>query len=64
MRPLAADRMATGHVAIAAVAPSVGYESQSAFGAAFECSCSHNPRQFAKASAPGGAWHVCMVMLV
>ena len=49
---LAADRLSTGRVSIAAVAPSVGYESESAFGAAFKRTFGHSPRQFARAASP------------
>ena len=48
---LAADRLASGRVSIAAVAPAVGYESESAFGAAFKRTFGHSPREFAKAVA-------------
>jgi AraC-like DNA-binding protein len=46
---LAADRLATKGMTIASVAPMVGYESESAFGAAFRRVIGHPPRQFAKA---------------
>lgn len=46
---LAADKLANGRVPIAVVAPSVGYESESAFGAAFKRVIGHPPRQFARA---------------
>lgn len=48
---LAADRLASGRVSIATVAPSVGYEFESAFSAAFKRSFGHSPREFAKAVA-------------
>jgi AraC-like DNA-binding protein len=48
---LAADRLATGRVSIAAVAPAVGYESESAFSAAFKRTFGHSPREFSKAIA-------------
>ena len=48
---VASDRLANGGVSIAAVAPTVGYESESAFGAAFKRVMGHSPRQFAKATA-------------
>lgn len=48
---LAADRLANAGMSIAAVAPTVGYESESAFGAAFKRSIGYSPRQFAKAAA-------------
>ncbi|WP_076070952.1 AraC family transcriptional regulator [Sphingomonas montana] len=48
---VAADRLASGRVSIATVAPTVGYESESAFGAAFKRSFGHSPREFAKAVA-------------
>ena len=48
---LAADRLASGRVSIATVAPAVGYESESAFSAAFKRSFGHSPREFAKALA-------------
>jgi len=50
---VAADRLASGRVSIATVAPSVGYESDSAFGAAFKRMIGHSPRQFAKGLAVG-----------
>ena len=46
---VAADRLASGRVAIATVAPAVGYESESAFGAAFKRTFGHSPREFTKA---------------
>jgi AraC-like DNA-binding protein len=48
---LAADRLASGQVSIATVAPAVGYESESAFSAAFKRSFGHSPREFTKAVA-------------
>ena len=48
---LAADRLASGRVSIATVAPAVGYESESAFGAAFKRTFGHSPREFSKAVA-------------
>ena len=48
---VAADRLAAGRVSIATVAPAVGYESESAFSAAFKRSFGHSPREFAKALA-------------
>ncbi len=48
---LAADRLANGGLPIALVAPAVGYESESAFGAAFKRVMGYSPRQFAKAAA-------------
>jgi len=47
---LASDRLASGG-SIAVVAPTVGYESESAFGAAFKRVMGYSPRQFAKAAA-------------
>lgn len=44
---LAADRLANQGMTIAAVAPLVGYESESAFGAAFRRVIGHSPRRFA-----------------
>ncbi|AQR63121.1 AraC family transcriptional regulator [Brevundimonas sp. LM2] len=46
---LAADRLATGRVSIATVAPSVGYESESAFSAAFKRTFGGSPSAFARA---------------
>lgn len=46
---IAADRLAEGRVPIAVVAPAVGYESESAFGAAFKRVLGHSPRQFTNA---------------
>ena len=46
---LAADRLASGRVSIATVAPAVGYDSESAFSAAFKRSFGHSPREFSKA---------------
>jgi AraC-like DNA-binding protein len=48
---VAADRLAHGGMSIALVAPTVGYESESAFGAAFKRVMGYSPRQFAKAAA-------------
>ena len=48
---VASDRLATGGMPIAVVAPTVGYESESAFGAAFKRVIGTSPRQFAKATA-------------
>ncbi len=48
---VAADRLANGGMPIALVAPTVGYESESAFGAAFKRVMGYSPRQFAKAAA-------------
>lgn len=48
---VASDRLANGGMPIALVAPTVGYESESAFGAAFKRVMGYSPRQFAKASA-------------
>lgn len=48
---LAADRLASGRVSVATVAPAVGYESESAFSAAFKRSFGHSPREFSKALA-------------
>jgi AraC-like DNA-binding protein len=48
---VAADRLATGGGPISLVAPSVGYESESAFGAAFKRVMGYSPRRFAKAAA-------------
>lgn len=45
---IAADRLANGGMPIAVVAPAVGYESESAFGAAFKRVIGYSPRQFAK----------------
>jgi AraC-like DNA-binding protein len=47
---IAAERLSQGNMSIATVAPSVGYESESAFGAAFKRVMGCSPRQFAKAS--------------
>lgn len=47
---LAADRLATRGTPIAVVAPAVGYESESAFGAAFKRVIGTSPRQFTKAT--------------
>jgi AraC-like DNA-binding protein len=48
---VASDRLANGGMPIALVAPTVGYESESAFGAAFKRVIGTSPRQFAKATA-------------
>lgn len=48
---VAADRLANSGMPIAVVAPIVGYESESAFGAAFKRVMGYSPRQFAKANA-------------
>lgn len=48
---VAADRLANAGMSIAVVAPTVGYESESAFGAAFKRVIGYSPRQFAKAAA-------------
>ena len=48
---LAADRMSNGGMPISVVAPIVGYESESAFGAAFKRVIGYSPRQFARAPA-------------
>jgi AraC-like DNA-binding protein len=48
---VASDRLANGGMSIAIVAPTVGYESESAFGAAFKRVIGYSPRQFAKATA-------------
>jgi AraC-like DNA-binding protein len=48
---VAAERLASGGQSISAVAPAVGYESDSAFGAAFKRVIGRSPRQFAKAAA-------------
>ena len=45
---LAADRLANAGMPIALVAPTVGYESESAFGAAFKRVFGHSPKQYAK----------------
>lgn len=45
---VASDRLANAGMPIALVAPSVGYESESAFGAAFKRVTGFTPRQFAK----------------
>ena len=47
---VASDRLANAGMSIAAVAPLVGYESESAFGAAFKRVMGYSPRQFAKAA--------------
>ena len=48
---VASDRLANAGMPIAVVAPTVGYESESAFGAAFKRVIGYSPRQFAKATA-------------
>lgn len=48
---IAADRLANAGTPIAVVAPMVGYESESAFGAAFKRVIGYPPRQFARATA-------------
>jgi len=48
---VASDRLANRGMSIAVVAPTVGYESESAFGAAFKRVLGTSPRQFAKATA-------------
>ncbi len=48
---VASDRLANGGMPIALVAPTVGYESESAFGAAFKRVMGYSPRQFAKAAS-------------
>jgi AraC-like DNA-binding protein len=48
---LAADRLANGGMPISVVAPTVGYASESAFGAAFKRVIGEPPRQFARALA-------------
>lgn len=45
---LAADRMANEGMPISLVAPTVGYESESAFGAAFKRAFGQSPKQYAK----------------
>jgi AraC-like DNA-binding protein len=47
---VASDRLANGGMPIALVAPTVGYESESAFGAAFKRVMGYSPGQFAKAA--------------
>ncbi len=51
---LAAHRLAQANGSIASVAPSVGYESESAFGAAFKRVIGESPRRFAKSSPWSG----------
>ncbi len=46
---LAADRLAQGRTTLAMVAPTIGYESDSAFAAAFKRVLGQSPRQFVKA---------------
>jgi AraC-like DNA-binding protein len=48
---VASDRLANGGMPIAVVAPTVGYESESAFCAAFKRVMGYSPRQFAKEAA-------------
>ncbi len=48
---VASDQLAHRGASIAVVAPAVGYESESAFGAAFKRVIGHSPRQFARALA-------------
>jgi AraC-like DNA-binding protein len=48
---VAADRLARGGASIAIIALAVGYESESAFGAAFKRIIGQSPRRFAKGSA-------------
>jgi len=48
---LAADRLARGGLSIAQVAPMVGYESDSAFGAAFKRVMGRSPRQHVRAAS-------------
>jgi AraC-like DNA-binding protein len=48
---VASDRLTNGGAPIAVVAPTVGYESESAFGAAFKRTIGYSPRQFARAAA-------------
>jgi AraC-like DNA-binding protein len=50
---IASDRLANAGMSIAVVAPTVGYESESAFGAAFKRVIGYSPRQFAKAITGG-----------
>ena len=45
---VAADRLANAGMSIAAVAPMVGYGSESAFGVTFKRVIGHSPRQYAK----------------
>ena len=47
---VASDRLTNGGMPIAIVAPTVGYESESAFGAAFKRVIGYSPRQFTKAA--------------
>jgi len=46
---LAADRLANAGMSISVVAPTVGYDSESAFGAAFKRVVGFSPRRFARA---------------
>jgi AraC-like DNA-binding protein len=48
---VAADRLANAGMSIAVVAPTVGYESESAFGTAFKRVIGFSPRQFARGAA-------------
>jgi AraC-like DNA-binding protein len=50
---VAADRLADARLTIAVVAPTVGYESESAFGAAFKRVIGQSPQQFAKGAGRG-----------
>nr|WP_257625526.1 MULTISPECIES: AraC family transcriptional regulator [unclassified Rhizobium] len=45
---LAANRLANEGMTISLVAPTVGYESKSAFGAAFKRAFGYSPKQYAK----------------
>ncbi|QND16870.1 AraC family transcriptional regulator (plasmid) [Rhizobium leguminosarum bv. trifolii] len=47
---LAANRLANEGMTISLVAPTVGYESESAFGAAFKRAFGYSPKQYAKGS--------------
>ena len=46
---LAADRLASGRMPVSAIAPAVGYDSESAFSAAFKRTLGHSPRDFTRA---------------
>jgi AraC-like DNA-binding protein len=48
---VASDRLANGGMPIALVAPTIGYQSESAFGAAFKRVMGYSPRKCAKATA-------------
>ncbi len=50
---IAADRLATSDVSISVIAPAVGYDSESAFGAAFKRVMGHSPRKFGRTAACG-----------